>query len=156
MPKEEVQHKKEKKTEKSEKIRSWPCWHYIQNSEKQLESYSFLSRLNNFLNLRNDTRSNLKNGDDEDEKDEMPAISDDDTGRMSDADAYASNASEWSVKRKMGPSMTSSKESSSRNQSGSNIDPQSLFTKYLRLTLIFMWHSTLPEKFNFCFYITFC
>ena len=48
----------------------------------------------------------------------MPAISDDDTGRMSDAE---SNASELSVKKKMSPSMTSPKESSSRNPSGSNI-----------------------------------
>ena len=93
-----------------------------------MENYSFLGWLNNFLKLRNDTRSNLKNDDDnidsssneEDEKDEMPAISDDDTGRMSDAE---SNASELSVKRKMSPSMTSPKESSSRNQSGSNMVP---------------------------------
>ena len=42
----------------------------------------------------------------------MPAISDDDTGRVSDTE---SNASERSVKRKMSPSMTSPKESSSRN-----------------------------------------
>ena len=39
---------------------------------------------------------------------------------MSDAE---SNASELSVKRKMIPSMTSPKESSSRNQSGSNMVP---------------------------------
>ena len=86
-----------------------------------MENYSFLGWLNNFLKLRNDTRSNLKNDDDnidsssdeEDEKDEMPAISDDDTGRMSDAE---SNASELSVKRKMSPSMTSPKESSSKNR----------------------------------------
>ena len=93
-----------------------------------MENYSFLGWLNNFLKLRNDTRSNLKNDDDnidsssdeEDEKDEMPAISDDDTGRMSDVE---SNASELSVKRKMRPSMTSPKESSRRNQSRSNMVP---------------------------------
>ena len=93
-----------------------------------MENYSFLGWLNNFLKLRNDTRSNLKNDDDnidsssdeEDEKDEMPGISDDNTGRMSDTE---SNASELSVKRKMSPSMTSPKESSSRNQSGSNMVP---------------------------------
>ena len=39
---------------------------------------------------------------------------------MSDAE---SNASEQSIKRKVSPSMTSSKESSSRNQSRSNIVP---------------------------------
>ena len=50
----------------------------------------------------------------------MPAISDDDTGRMSDAE---SNASEQSAKRKMSLSMTSPKEISSRNQSVSNIVP---------------------------------
>ena len=50
----------------------------------------------------------------------MPAISDDDAGRMSDAE---SNASELSVKRKMSPSMTSPKESASRNQIGSNMVP---------------------------------
>ena len=50
----------------------------------------------------------------------MPAISDDDTGRMSDAE---SNASELSVKRKMSPSMANPKESSSRNQSRSNLVP---------------------------------
>ena len=91
-----------------------------------MENYSFLGWLNNFLKLRNDTRSNLKNDDDnidsssdeEDEKDEMPAISDDDTGRMSDAE---SNASELSAKRNVSPSMTNPKESSSRNQSGSNM-----------------------------------
>ena len=52
----------------------------------------------NFLKLRNDTRTNLKNDDDniwsssdgEDEKDKMPAISDDDTGRMSDAESNTS------------------------------------------------------------------
>ena len=85
-----------------------------------MENYSFLGWLNSFLKLRNDTRSNLKNDDDnidsssneEDEKDEVPAISDDDTDRMSDAE---SNASELSVKRKTSPSMTSPKESSSRN-----------------------------------------
>ena len=48
----------------------------------------------------------------------MPAISDDDTGRMLDTE---SNASELSVKKKMSPSMTSPKESSSRNPSRSNI-----------------------------------
>ena len=93
-----------------------------------MENYSFLGWRNNFLKLRNDTRSNLKNDDDnidsssdeEDEKDEMPAISDDDTGRMSDAE---SNASELSVKRKMSPSMANPKESSSRNQSRSNLVP---------------------------------
>ena len=51
----------------------------------------------------------------------MPAISDDDTGRMSDAE---SNASEWSVKRKMIPSMTRPEEAQAeRNQSGSNMVP---------------------------------
>ena len=77
-----------------------------------MENYSFLGWLNNFLKLRNDTRSNLKNdndnidssSDEEDEKDEMPAISDDDAGRMSYAE---SNAPELSVKRKMSPSKTS-------------------------------------------------
>ena len=93
-----------------------------------MQNYSFLGWLSNFLKLRNDTRSNLKNdndnidssSDEEDEKDEMLAISDDNTGRMSDAD---SNASELSVKRKMSPSMASPKEISSRNQSGSNMVP---------------------------------
>ena len=76
------------------------------------------------LKLRNETRSNLKNDYDnidsssgeEHKKDKMPAISDDDTGRMSDAE---SNASEQSIRRKISPSMTSAKESSSRNQSES-------------------------------------
>ena len=53
----------------------------IQIFEKQLENYSFLGWFNNFLKLRNDTRSNLKNDDnnvdssrdEENEKDEMPA-----------------------------------------------------------------------------------
>ena len=93
-----------------------------------MENYSFLGWLNNFLKLRNDKRSNLKNDDDnidssydeEDEKDEMAAISDDDTGRMSDTE---SNVSELSVKRMMSPSMTSPKESSSGNQSRSNMVP---------------------------------
>ena len=100
----------------------------IQKCEKQLENYRFLGWLNNFLKLRNDVRSNLKNdsdnrdrsSDEEDENDEMPAISDDDTGRMSDVE---SNASEFSVKRKTSPSMTSPKESSSKNQIGSNMVP---------------------------------
>ena len=91
-----------------------------------MKNYSLLGWLNNFLKLRNGTRSNLKDDDDnidsssneEDEKDEMPAISDDDTGRMSDAE---SNASELSAKRNVSPSMTNPKESSSRNQSGSNM-----------------------------------
>ena len=91
-----------------------------------MENYNLLSWLNNFLKLRNGTRSNLKNDDDnidsnsdeEDKKDEMPAISNDDTGRMSDAE---SNSSERSVKRKMIPSITSPKEISSRNQSESNM-----------------------------------
>ena len=69
-----------------------------------MENYGFLGWLNNFIKLRNDRRSNLKNDDDnkdsssdeEDEKDEMPAISYDDKGRMSDAEP---NASELSVKR---------------------------------------------------------
>ena len=63
-----------------------------------MENYSFLGWLHNFLKLRNDTRSNLKNdndnidssSDEEDEKDKMPAISDNDTGRMSDAESNAS------------------------------------------------------------------
>ena len=62
-----------------------------------MENYSFLGWLNNFLKLTNDTRSNLKNDDDnigsssveEDEKDEMPAISEDGTGRMSDKESNA-------------------------------------------------------------------
>ena len=58
--------------------------------------------------------------DDEDQKDEMAAISDDNTGRMADAE---SNASERSVKRMMSSSMTSPKESSSRNQGVSNMVP---------------------------------
>ena len=57
-----------------------------------------LGWLNNFLKLRNDTRSNLKKDDDiidsssdeEDKKYEMPAISDDDKGRMSDAEPNVS------------------------------------------------------------------
>ena len=53
-------------------------------------------------------------------KDKIPAISDDDTGRMSDAE---SNTSERSVKRKISPSITSPKENSSRNQSRSNMAP---------------------------------
>ena len=100
----------------------------IQKCEKQLQNYCFLGWLSNLLKLRNETISSLKNdyenidssSDEEDKKDEMPAISDDDTGRMSDAE---SNASELSVKRKMSPSMTSPKESSSRNQSESNLVP---------------------------------
>ena len=77
----------------------------IQKFEKQLENYSFLGWLNNFLKLRNNTRSHLKNDNDnvdsssneEDEKDDMPAISDDNIGRMSDAE---SNASEQSPKER--------------------------------------------------------
>ena len=61
--------------------------------ELQLPSWFY-----NFLKLRNDTRTNLKNDDDniwsssdgEDEKDKIPAISDDDTGRMSDAESNTS------------------------------------------------------------------
>ena len=30
------------------------------------------------------------------------------------------------------------------------------FTKFLRLTLVFMWNSPLREKLNFCFSIVFC
>ena len=30
------------------------------------------------------------------------------------------------------------------------------FTKYLRLTLVFMWISALREKFNFCLSRVFC
>ena len=30
------------------------------------------------------------------------------------------------------------------------------FTKYLRLTLVFMWNSVLCQKFNFCFSRVFC
>ena len=30
------------------------------------------------------------------------------------------------------------------------------FTKYLRLTLVFIWNSALREKFNFCFLKGFC
>ena len=96
----------------------------IQKCEKQLQNYCFLGWLSNLLKLRNETRSSLKNdyenidssSDEEDKKDEMPAISDDDTGRMSDAE---SNTSEQSIRRKISPSMTSAKESSSRNQSES-------------------------------------
>ena len=96
----------------------------IQKCEKQLQNYCFLGWLSNLLKLRNETISSLKNdyenidssSDEEDKKDEMPAISDDDTGRMSDAE---SNASEQSIRRKISPSMTSAKESSSRNQSES-------------------------------------
>ena len=70
----------------------------IQKFEKQLENHSFLGWLNNFLKLRNDIRSNLKNDNDnidrssdkEDENDEMPAISDDDTCRMSDVESNPS------------------------------------------------------------------
>ena len=70
----------------------------IQKFEKQLENYCFLGWLNSFLKIRNDTRGNLKNDDDnidsssdeEDEKDEMPVISHDNTGRMSDAESNAS------------------------------------------------------------------
>ena len=62
-----------------------------------MENYSFLGWFNNFLKLTNDTRSNLKNDDgnigsssvEEDEKDEMPAISEDGTGRMSDKESNA-------------------------------------------------------------------
>lgn len=50
----------------------------------------------------------------------MPAISDDDTGRMSGAE---SNTSEQFVKRKMSPSMANPKESSGRNQSRFNTVP---------------------------------
>ena len=77
----------------------------IQKFEKQLENYSFLGWLNHFLKLRNNTRSHLKNDNDnvdsssneEDEKDDMPAISDDNIGRISDAE---SNASEQSPKER--------------------------------------------------------
>ena len=70
----------------------------FKNLRKQLENYSFLGWFSNFLKLRNHARSNLKNDDDnidsstngEDEKDETPAISDDGTGRMSDAESNAS------------------------------------------------------------------
>ena len=87
-----------------------------------------LGWLNNFLKLRNNTRSNSKKDDDtidsssdeEDKKDEMPAISNDDKGRMLDAEP---NASEWSIKRKMVPSMTSPKGNSDSNESGFNIVP---------------------------------
>ena len=80
-----------------------------------MENYSFLE-------LRNDTRSDLKNKNDnidrsnneDDEKDEIPAISDDGAGRMSDAE---SNASEQSSKRKMISSMTSPKENSKKIRS---------------------------------------
>ena len=73
----------------------------IQKFEKQLENYSFLGWLNNFLKLRNNTRTNLKNDNDnvdsssneEDEKDDMPAISDDNIGRMSGAESSASEQS---------------------------------------------------------------
>ena len=34
-------------------------------------------------------------------------------------------------------------------------EPQS-FAECLRLTLVFMWNSTLPEKLNFCFSRVFC
>ena len=54
------------------------------------------------------------------EKVEMSTISNDNLGRMSDVD---SNASEQFFKRKMVPSMSSPKESSSRNQSGCNMMP---------------------------------
>ena len=50
----------------------------------------------------------------------MLPISDDETGIISDAD---SNASQPSVKRKMNPGTTSPKESSIKNQSGSNTVP---------------------------------
>ena len=30
------------------------------------------------------------------------------------------------------------------------------FTKYLRVTLVFMWNGALREKFNFCFWRVFC
>ena len=58
--------------------------------------------------------------DEEDQKYEMAAISDDNTGRMADAE---SSASERSIKRMMSSSMTSPKESSSRNQGVSNMVP---------------------------------
>ena len=51
----------------------------------------------------------------------MLPISDDETGIISDAD---SNASQPSVKRKMNPGTTSPKESSIKNQSGSNTVPR--------------------------------
>ena len=96
--------------------------------EKQLKNYNSLGWLNNFLKLRKKKEEFKKNVDDnidsnsdeKDEKDEMPAISDDNTGRMSDAE---SNASERFAKRKMIPSLTGPKESSSRNQIGSHIVP---------------------------------
>ena len=88
-----------------------------------MENYSSLGWLKNFLKLRNDTRSNLKNdndnidssSDEEYKKDDMPAISDDDTGRMSDA---GSNASERCVKRKMSPSMTNLKKAQAEIKAG--------------------------------------
>ena len=91
-----------------------------------MENYIFLAWLNNFLNVKNDKRSNLKNDKDNadsnrnkgDKKDEITAISNDDTGRILDA---KSNTLQRYVKWKMNQSMTSPKESSSRNQSGSNM-----------------------------------
>ena len=50
----------------------------------------------------------------------MPAIADDDTGRMSDIE---SNVSERSVRRKMITTMTSPRESSRWNQNRSNMVP---------------------------------
>ena len=58
-----------------------------------MENYSFLAWLNNFLKVKNDKRSNLKNDKDNtdsnrnkgDKKDEITAISNDDTGRILDA-----------------------------------------------------------------------
>ena len=37
-----------------------------------------------------------------------------------------------------------------QNSQGDGYNLQS-FTKYLRLTLVFMWNSALREKFKFCF-----
>ena len=88
-----------------------------------MENYSSLGWLKNFLKLRNGTRSNLKNDDDnidsssdeEYEKDDMPAISDDDTSRMSDAE---SNALERSAKREMSSSMTNLKKAQAKIKAG--------------------------------------
>ena len=75
------------------------------------------------LKLRNDTRSNLRNSndkidnssDEEDEKDEMSAISDDGTLAVKGISAIF----------RQSPSMSSPKQSSSRNQSTSHMVPGS-------------------------------
>ena len=88
-----------------------------------MENYSFLAWLNNFLNVKNDKRINLKNDKDNadsnrnkgDKKVEITAISNDDTGRILDA---KSNTLQRYVKWKMNQSMTSPKKAQAEIKAG--------------------------------------